>query len=555
MKSNLRKIQAVATDMGLPEEAVEPYGWHKAKIDFSKLPGPTRKGKYVVVTAMTPTPFGEGKTTVAIGLSMALSQRLGYRAVVTLRQPSMGPTFGIKGGGAGGGRAQVVPMEEMNLHLTGDIHAVSAAHNLLAAVLDNHLHHGNALDIDPYSVQWPRVVDMNDRALRHIIVGLGGKENGPVRETGFIISVASEIMAILALSSDLQDLRRRLGRIVVASDRAGRWVNAEELRAAGAMAAILRDALKPNLMQSTEGTPVLVHTGPFANIAHGNSSILADRVALGLADFVVTEAGFGSDMGLEKFMNIKARYSGQFPDIAVLVATIRALKYHGLATVPKNTAELAQALAGQDPEALRRGTLNLARHIAMVKGFGLPCVVALNRHATDRDEELRQARDLALEAGADGVEVVDVFEMGSQGGVDLSRAVAKLASSPTRASLSYSDDLPLRSKIERVATSIYGASGVDFEPKVLAQLDSFEKAGFGGLPVCIAKTHLSISHDPALRGSPRGYRLPITDAKLYAGAGFVVALAGSVQLMPGLPSRPAAEAVDLDGEGNILGLF
>ncbi len=555
MSAKLRPIQEVARELGVPEASLELYGRYKAKIDYRPFLGVPRRARYIAVTAMTPTPFGEGKTTVAIGLSAALSRQLGLRAVATLRQPSMGPTFGIKGGGAGGGLAQVVPLEEMNLHLTGDIHAVAAAHNLLAAVVDNHLHHGNHLAIDPYTIQWPRVVDMNDRALRRVLVGLGGKSNGPIREAEFTIAVASEVMAILSLSTDLKDMRRRLGQIVVARSADGRWVTAESLRAAGAMAAILRDGLKPNLMQSNEGTPVLVHTGPFANIAHGNSSILADKIGLALADVVVTESGFGSDMGLEKLIDIKAWYSGDMPDAAVLVATVRGLKYHGQPSVPTARDRLHELLLQEDLTSLERGAENLARHIGIVKAFGLPVVVAVNRRDEDTDREIAAALRLAKDAGADAAVEVDVFRNGSRGGIALARAVLEVSYHKGAVRPLYSEDLPLAKKIETIAVQVYGAQGVDFEPSVLKQLQGFEEDGFGKLPVCMAKTPLSLSHDPQLRGSPRGFRLPVTGARLYAGAGFLVALTGDIQLMPGLPAHPAAENIDLDEEGNIVGLF
>jgi formate--tetrahydrofolate ligase len=555
MTSRLRNIRDVARDLGIPEEAVHLYGNYKAKIDYVPFLEVPRRGKYVAVTAMTPTPFGEGKTTVAVGLAMALARQLGLRAVATLRQPSMGPTFGIKGGGAGGGLSQVVPMEEMNLHLTGDVHAVAAAHNLLAAMVDNHLHHGNALGIDQYSIQWPRVVDMNDRALRQVVVGLGGRANGPARETEFIIAVASEVMSVLSLSTSLKDLRQRLGRIVIGRCLDGRWVMAEDLKAAGAMAAILREALKPNLMQSSEGTPVLVHTGPFANIAHGNSSILADRVGLALADVVVTESGFGADMGLEKLIDIKARYSGELPNVAVMVATVRSLKYHGLPSVPKARDQLLEVLSKADSASLERGAENLARHIEIAKIFGLHVVVALNRRPEDSDREATAALELARGAGADAAVEVEVFRLGSQGAVALARKVLEVMQDEQRVRYLYDSGLPLREKIETIATRIYGADGVDFTPAALAQLENFEKAGYGELPVCMAKTPLSLSHDPALRGRPKGFRLPVTGVRLYSGAGFLVALAGDIQLMPGLPIHPAAESIDVDDDGNVLGLF
>jgi len=556
--ARLRPLAEVAAELGLSPSEVEPHGRHAAKVDLSALRrveaagGPA--GSLVVVTAVTPTPSGEGKTTTAIGLTDAL-RRLGTRAALTVRQPSLGPVFGIKGGGNGGGRAQVVPMETFNLHLTGDFHAVATAHNLAAAMLDNHLNHGNPLGVEPGSVVWPRVVDMNDRPLRDAVVGLGGRSNGPVREAEWTITAASEVMAALSLAEGVSDLRRRLGRMVLARNRQGRPVTAEKLKAAGAMAALLAEAVKPNLMQTLEGSPVLVHTGPFGNIAQGTSSVLADRLALRLAEVVVTEAGFGADLGAEKFFDLKCRQSGLRPAAAVVVATIRALKHHGGKGRGKKAAALDAALAEPDPDAVRRGCENLRLQVENVLAFGVPAVVALNAHPADRPEEHRVAREAALEAGAREAVVATHYAEGGAGAVDLARAVSAAAAEAAPGfRLLYPDEMPLSRKIEEVAARIYRAAGVDFSRGAAAQLEDLTELGHGRLPVCMAKTPFSFSHDPLLGPNPKGFRLPVREVRLYAGAGYVTALTGEIVLMPGLPERPAAEDIDLAEDGRIVGL-
>jgi len=556
--AKLRPIAEVAGDLGLLPAEVEPYGRHAAKVDLAALRrlesagGP--RGKLVVVTAVTPTPAGEGKTTTAIGLTDAL-RRLGRRALLTVRQPSLGPVFGVKGGGNGGGRSQVVPMEVFNLHLTGDFHAVSSAHNLAAAMLDNHLNHGNPLGIEPGSVVWPRVVDMNDRPLRDAVVGLGGRAHGPVREAEWTITAASEVMAVLSLAEGVSDLRHRLGRIVLARNRQGRPVQAEKLKAAGAMAVLLAEAVKPNLMQTLEGSPVLVHTGPFGNIAQGTSSVLADRLGLAAAEVVVTEAGFGADLGAEKFFDLKCRQSGLRPAAAVLVATVRALKHHAGKGRGKKGAALDSALAEPDAEAVRRGAENLRLQVENVLAFGVPVVVALNAHPADRPEEHQAAREAALEAGAREAVVASHFERGGEGALELARATSAAAEEGApEFRLLYPDELPLARKIEEVAARIYRASGVDLSRGAAAQLEDLTALGHGRLPVCIAKTPYSFSHDPLLGPNPSGFRLPVREVRLFAGAGYVTALAGEIVLMPGLPERPAAEDIDLADDGRVLGL-
>lgn len=541
----LRPITSVAKKLGLTAADLELYGTTKAKIathvaDRVKDRPP---GKLVIVTAITPTPAGEGKTTTAVGLVDGL-RRIGRRAVLTLRQPSLGPVFGLKGGGGGGGRAQVTPGEVLNLHLTGDLHAVAAAHNLAAAMLDHHLSRGNALGVDPATIRWPRTVDVNDRVLRHVRLGMGGKEDGPERDGEFIITAASEVMAVLALAADLPDLRRRLGRMVVARNRGGVPVTLDDLRVAGAMAALLVEAAKPNLMQTLEGSPVLVHAGPFGNVAHGNSSIIADRLALRLAELVVTEAGFASDLGGEKFFDIKCRTAGLQPAAAVLVATVRALRAHGGGPVDR-----------EDVAAVKRGCVNLQRHLAILGTFGVPVVVALNAFSSDAQAERDAAREAALEGGARAFAVSSHFSDGGVGALDLAREVAAAAEQGApRFRFLYRDEEPLREKAETIATRIYGAADVDWQGSSLADLQELEGLGFGRLPVCMAKTHLSISHDPALGATPSGYRLPVREVRLAAGAGFVTVLNGAIRLMPGLPARPAAEGIDVDAEGQITGM-
>jgi len=553
-----RPIVDIAAEMGIAAEELELYGPLKAKVTLAaveRLEAANPRGRYVVVTAITPTPLGEGKTTTTIGLAQGL-RRIGRRAAVTIRQPSLGPVFGIKGGAAGGGFSQVIPMEDFNLHLTGDVHAVGAAHNLAAAFVDNHIHHGNTLGIDPLTISWPRVVDISDRAIRRAVIGLGGRENGVPRETEWQITVASEVMAILALASDLADLRARLGRVVLGLRGDGRPVTADDLKVAGAMAALLRDALKPNLLQTLEGGPAFVHCGPFANIAHGNNSILADRVALATNDIVVTEAGFGADMGAEKFFDIKCRASGLHPDAAVVVATIRALKMHGGVGRIVAGKPLDAALTAENVAAVRAGAANLAKQIENVMAFGVPAVVAVNAYPTDTDAEIEAVREVALEAGARDAVVARHFADGGAGAQDLARAVwdAAEAGAPEFRFL-YPDGATLVEKIEAIAVRIYGASGVDVLPAAAKALRRFEELGFGHLPVCMAKTQYSLSHDPALRGRPSDFRVPIRDARLSAGAGFVTPLLGEMRTMPGLPSRPGGENIDLDAAGEIVGLF
>jgi formate--tetrahydrofolate ligase len=540
-----RTAEELALDLGLLRDEVEPHGRHAAKIGLEALVrlADRPQGRLILVTAITPTPAGEGKTTTAIGLVDGL-RRLGTRAVLTLRQPSLGPVFGLKGGGGGGGRAQVVPAHVLNLHLTGDLHAVAAAHNLAAAMLDNHLHRGNALGIDPASITWPRTVDVNDRALRHVRLGRGGPEDGPEREGEWIIAAASEVMAVLALCSDLADLRRRLGRVVVARRADGCTVSLEDLHAAGAMAALLVEAVKPNLLSTAEGSPALVHAGPFGNVAHGCSSVVADRIALRLADLVVTEAGFAADLGAEKFFDIKCRSSGLRPAAAVLVATVRALRHHGGGPVDR-----------PDPEAVRRGAANLERHLGILATFGVPAVVAVNAFPGDTEAEREVIGAVALGAGARAAVPCTAFAEGGAGAERLAREVLAAAESGApRFRLLYRDEEPLLAKAEAVARHVYGADGVDPSAAAAAQLSDLERLGHGRLPICVAKSHLSLSHDPALGPSPRGFRLPLREARLAAGAGFVTLLAGEIRLMPGLPAHPAAEGVDVDDAGRIVGL-
>jgi formate--tetrahydrofolate ligase len=553
-----RPIVDVARDLGLRDEEVELYGPSKAKISLEaigRLEAQNPRGKYVVVTAISPTPLGEGKTTTTVGLVQGLN-RIGRRAAVAIRQPSLGPVFGIKGGAAGGGYSQVIPMEDFNLHLTGDVHAIGAAHNLAAAFLDNHLHHGNALGIDLHSILWPHVVDISDRALRRAVIGLGGRENGIPHETEWQITVASEVMAVLALASDLKDLRARLGRMVLATTRDGRPITAEDLKVAGAMTVLLRDALKPNLLQTLEGGPAFVHCGPFGNIAHGNNSVLADRLALATNEIVCTEAGFGADMGAEKFFNIKCRASGLRPDAAVVVATVRALKMHGGVGKIVAGKPLDPALATENVEAVRAGAENLAKQVENVRLFGVPAVVAINAFPTDTEGEWAAIREVALEAGARDAVVTRHFTHGGDGARDLATAVwAAAAEGAPDFQLLYPDDAPLLEKIEAIAVRVYGASGVDVLPAAARALKLYEDLGFGHLPVCMAKTQYSLSHDPALKGRPTGFRVPIRDVRLSAGAGFVTPLLGEMRTMPGLPSKPGGENIDIDDEGNVVGLF
>ncbi len=543
-----RPIQEIGAKLGIPAESLLPYGHDKAKVgqDFIAGLADRPRGRLVLVTAINPTPAGEGKTTTTVGLGDGL-QRIGKRAAVCIREASLGPNFGMKGGAAGGGYAQVVPMEEMNLHFTGDFHAITAAHNLLAAMIDNHIYWGNALEIDDRRIVWRRVMDMNDRALRDVVVGLGGVANGFARQTGFDITVASEVMACLCLARDLADLQDRLGRMIVAYRRDRSPVFARDLRADGAMTVLLRDALQPNLVQTLEHTPAFVHGGPFANIAHGCNSVIATETALRLADIVVTEAGFGADLGAEKFFDIKCRMAGLSPDVAVIVATVRALKMNG---------GVARAdLGAENVEAVRAGSANLARHIANVKGFGVPVLVAINHFAGDSEAEIAAVEAAAAEAGAEAFLCRHWVE-GSAGIEALATRVAALAEAggATFAPL-YADSMPLMEKIETIATRIYHAGEVVADSKIREQLRSWEEAGYGHLPVCMAKTQYSFSTDPTLRGAPSGHSVPVREVRLSAGAGFVVAICGEIMTMPGLPRVPAAETIGLDAEGRVEGLF
>jgi formate--tetrahydrofolate ligase len=553
-----RPILDVAHDLGLRDDEVEPYGFTKAKIRLAaieRLEAERPRGKYVVVTAITPTPLGEGKSTTTVGLAQGLN-RIGRKAAVCIRQPSLGPVFGIKGGAAGGGHSQVIPMEDFNLHLTGDVHAIGAAHNLGSAFVDNHIHHGNPLGIDALGVPWPRVVDISDRALRKVVVGLGGTENGYPRETEFVITVASEVMAVLALAHDLRDLRERLGRMVLATTKDGKAVTAEDLKVAGAMTVLLTDAIKPNLLQTLEGGPAFVHCGPFANIAHGNNSVLADRIALATNEIVCTEAGFGADMGAEKFFNIKCRASGLRPDAAVVVATIRALKMHGGVGRIVAGKPLDPALLQENVEAVTRGAQNLAKQIENVRLFNVPVVVAINAFPTDTPAEVAAVQAVALAAGARAAVVANHWAEGGAGAVDLAHAVwAAAEEGAPNFQLLYPDDAPLTAKIEAIATKVYGADGVDYLPAAAKQLKQYEALGFGNLPICMAKTQYSLSHDASLKGRPTGFRVPIREVRLSAGAGFITPLAGEMRTMPGLPSRPGGENIDIDANGEIVGLF
>ncbi len=548
-----RPILEIGEQLGLREDELIPYGRFKAKISLdvlSRLAG-RPSGKYVLVTAVNPTPLGEGKTTTAVGLAMGLC-RLGQRAVVNLRQPSLGPVFGLKGGGAGGGRACLVPMEEANLHLTGDAHAVQAAHNLLAAFVDNHLFHGNALGLDPTQVTWPRAVSVSDRALRRVrLIGKDGAE----RETRFVLTEASEVMAILALATSLTDLRARLGQIVVGAARDGRPVTAEDLRCAGAMAALLKNALSPNVLQTCEGTPALVHAGPFGNIAHGNSSVLADLLALRCADYVVTEAGFASELGAEKFFNIKCRVSGLAPDAAVIVVTLRALKFYGDGGVVKSGQPIPAGLTGPNREALARGFANLEQHLANVRAYGIPAVVGINVFDQDSDDELRWVCEQAEKAGATGAVVTTHFRDGGKGSEALARAVMTVCEKPNRFTPLYDVAWPIKRKIETIATRMYGAAGVSYSAQVEQDIERADRWGFNRWPMCMAKTPLSLSHDPALKGRPSGFTVPITELRILAGAGFLTAVCSGIELLPGLPSHPSGEHIDLDPEtGDITGL-
>jgi formate--tetrahydrofolate ligase len=552
--AKLKPSTEIAAQLGLREPLLERYGEYVTKIRLEAIAevAEVPKARYVVVSSITPTPLGEGKTTTSIGLADAL-RRAGHRAAVAIRQASMGPTFGIKGGAAGGGYSQAVPFEALNLHLTGDMHAVTAAHNLLAAMVDNHLYQGNSLGIDPHAITWRRVLDVNDRALRNIVVGLGSREDGTPRQSGFDITAASEVMATLGLSSSLQDLRARLGRIVVGYTRSGEPVRAEELKAAGAMTVMLLDAIKPNLLQTLENTPVLVHTGPFGNIAHGSSSVIADLIGIHGTDFLITEAGFGADMGAERFFNIKCRTSGLSPDAAVVVATVRALKVHsGNHRVVAGKA-LPPALLEEGPEEVLAGGANLRKQLENILAHGVPPVVAINAFPEDHPSEHQAIQDVAAELGVPAF-VCSHFADGGRGAIELAEAVAEVAQRPNEFHYLYPPEMSLKSKIEKIATEIYGADGVDYLPNAERALRACEQDGFGDLPVCIAKTHLSLSSDPALKGAPKGWRLPVREARASVGAGFIYAISGEMRTMPGLSSHPAAERIDIDEHGNVVGL-
>ncbi len=555
-KAKLEPLNEVASGIGIGRHLLEPYGESVAKIKLDaieELSG-RPKAKYVVVSAITPTPLGEGKTTTTVGLGQAF-KHIGKTATVAIRQPSMGPTFGIKGGAAGGGYSQVVPMETFNLHLTGDNHAVTAANNMLAAMIDNHIHHNDDFfHVDRHSVGFRRVIDINDRALRNVITGLGERVDGVIRETGFDITPASEVMAILALSRSLRDMRERLGRIVIGNDVEGNPITSEDLKAAGAMAVIMKEAIKPNLMQTLENTPALVHAGPFGNIATGNSSIVADLIGIHASEFLITEAGFGADMGAERFFNIKCRISGLEPDAAVLVATVRALKAHSGRHEVRAGKPLPEGMQKENPEDVYAGSANLLKQIENIRRHGVSAVVAINAFPTDHESEYDAIREVAGQMGA-RVAVCNHFSEGGKGAVELAEAVAEAAEEPSSFQFLYPDEASLREKIEIIATKVYGAEDVEYNPQAAKMLDSYENSGFGGLPICMAKTHLSISSDPSLKGAPTGWTLPVREARISAGAGFVYPICGDMRTMPGLSVAPAAEGIDIDENGEIVGLF
>lgn len=555
-RAKLKPIKIIARELGLKEKELYLYGNYKAKVDLAALERLIKRknGKYVDVTAITPTPLGEGKTVTTIGLSMALN-RIGKKATVCIRQPSLGPVFGIKGGAAGGGYSQVVPMEDFNLHLTGDVHAVGLAHNLCAAFLDNSIYKRNHLNIDPGSVMWRRVVDVSDRFLRNIKIGLGGPEDGFERDTGFDITVASEVMAILALTESLKDLRKRIGRIILATTKDGKPVTAEDIKVAGAMTVLLKDAIMPNLLQTLDNTPCFVHAGPFANIAHGNNSIIADKIALKLSEFVVTESGFGADCGAEKFFDIKCRMSGLKPDCVVMVCTVRALKMHSGKFNVVAGKPLDPGLLKEDLDALQSGCSNLEKHIENVMLFGVPVVVAINRFAADTKNEIELIKKNAIKAGADDAILSELWAKGSRGAEDLAKAVVKASEKKSDFRFLYPLEWPIKKKIETIATRIYGAKDVNYEERASKAIDLFTSLGYDKLPICMAKTHLSLSHDPELKGRPIGFTLPIRDVRASVGAGFLYPLCGTMRTMPGLPTHPAGEVVDLDRNGNIVGLF
>ncbi|MYK76785.1 MAG: formate--tetrahydrofolate ligase [Acidimicrobiaceae bacterium] len=555
-QANLKPLGEIAADAGIPAEMLEPYGAGAAKVSLDAVEAMADAGRprarYVVVSAITPTPLGEGKTTTTVGLGQAF-QHIGRSATIAIRQPSMGPTFGIKGGAAGGGYSQVVPMELFNLHLTGDMHAVTAAHNLCSAMVDAHLYHGNEAGLDIHNITWRRVLDVNDRALRNITLGLGGRLDGVPRESGFDITAASEVMAALALCTGLHDLRARLGRIVVGYTKAGTPVTAEEIGVAGSMAVILREAIKPNLMQTLENTPALVHTGPFGNIATGNSSIVADQVGIRTSDFLLTEAGFGADMGAERFFNIKCRYSGIAPDAAVLVATVRGLKAHSGNHRIVAGRPLPEAILAENPDEVHAGGANLRKQLENMRIHGCTPVVAINVFPEDHAADVAAIGEIAAEYNARSA-VTTHFADGGRGAATLAEAVAEAAEEPSDFQVLYPDDASLKSKIETVATRVYGADGVEYSGTANKQLATYTEAGFGNLPVCIAKTHLSISSDPSLKGAPTGWTLPVREVRASVGAGFVYPICGDMRTMPGLGRVPAAMGIDIDADGNIVGL-
>jgi len=553
-QAHLKPIAEIAADMGIEARLLEHYGESVAKIKLEAIAelADRPKAKYVVVSAITPTPLGEGKTTTVVGLGQAMKQ-IGKKATISIRQPSMGPTFGIKGGAAGGGYSQAVPMESFNLHLTGDMHAVTAAHNMLSAMVDNHLQKGNDLNIDLHNITWRRVLDVNDRALRNIVIGLGTKLDGVPRQTGFDITAASEVMAILALSTSIKDMRARLGRIVIGYSEDGEPVTSEDLKGAGAMAVIMREALKPNLLQTIENTPVIVHAGPFGNIAHGNSSIVGDLIGIHTGDFLLTEAGFGADMGAERFFDLKCRASGLKPDAAVVVATVRALKVHSGHHKVAAGRPLPPAILEENPEEVHIGGANLRKQIENIQIFGVTPVVAINAFPGDFPSEHEAVREIAALMGVRAA-VCTNFADGGKGATELAQAVVEAADEPSDFSLLYPNEATLREKIETVATKVYGADGVDYMAAASRQIDAYEKNGFGNMPVIIAKTHLSLSSDPTLKGAPTGWRMPVREARASVGAGFVYLICGDMSTMPGLPSHPAAEIIDLDENGEIVGL-
>ncbi|MDK2814364.1 formate--tetrahydrofolate ligase [Thermoanaerobacter mathranii] len=546
-EAKMLHIREVAKKLDIEEDYLEYYGKYKAKVSpalWEKIKN-RKDGKLILVTSITPTPAGEGKTTLTVGLGQALA-KIGKKAMIALREPSLGPCMGIKGGAAGGGYSQVVPMEDINLHFTGDLHAITAAHNLLATMIDNHIYHGNELNIDIRTITWKRAMDMNDRALREVIVGLGGKTNGYPRQDGFIITVASEVMAILCLAQDLMDLKRRIGDIIVAYDKNGNPVTARDLKADGAMAVLLKDAIKPNLVQTIENVPAFVHGGPFANIAHGCNSLIATKYGLKLADYLVTEAGFGADLGAEKFFDIKARLGRLKPNAAVVVATVRALKMHG--GVKK------EDLQKENVEAVRKGIENLEKQVENVRKFGVPVVVALNRFIFDTEREIDEVRKACENIGVD-MAVADVWEKGGEGGIELAEKVVKACSMPSDFRVLYDENLPIKDKLHKIATEIYGADGVEYTASALKDIANIERLGLDKMPITIAKTQYSLSDDPKLLGRPKGFKITVRELRVSKGAGFIVALTGDIMTMPGLPKHPAAENIDIDENGKITGLF